>query len=43
VRHDSDGAVTAHAWLLKDGVPYLENDPAHPSRFKEIARFPERD
>ena len=41
VKHDAEGAVTAHAWLVRDGEPYLENDPEHPSRFEEIARFPE--
>jgi len=41
VKHDDYGAVTAHAWLVRDGDPYLENDPGHPRRFKEIARFPE--
>ncbi len=41
VKHDDEGAVTAHAWLVRDGAPYLENDPEHPDRFKIIARFPE--
>ncbi len=41
VKHDDEGAVTAHAWLARDGEAYLENDRSDPSRFKEIARFPE--
>lgn len=43
VKHDEEGAVTAHAWLLREGVPFLENDPSHPSRFREIARFPDHE
>lgn len=42
VKHDPEGAVSAHAWLVRDGKPYLENDLEHPSRFNEIARFPEQ-
>lgn len=40
VRKDEAGALAAHAWLVKDGAPYLEPDPAHSARFTEIARFP---
>lgn len=40
VRKDGGGALAAHAWLVKDGVPYLEPDPAHSATFAEIARFP---
>jgi hypothetical protein len=40
VRKDAGGAVSAHAWLARDGVPYLEADPAHCAAFAEIARFP---
>jgi hypothetical protein len=40
VRRDGAGALAAHAWLVKDGAPYLEQDPAHSARFTEIARFP---
>lgn len=43
VKHDEKGAVTAHAWLVREGTPYLENDPTHPDRFNVIARFPEPD
>jgi hypothetical protein len=41
VRKDAGGGLAAHAWLVKDGVPYLESDPAHSPTFAEIARFPE--
>jgi len=40
VRKDDAGALAAHAWLVKDGRPYLEQDPAHSARFTEIASFP---
>jgi hypothetical protein len=40
VRRD-DQTFSAHAWLLRDGVPYLEADPEHATRFAVIARFPE--
>ena len=40
VRKDGAGALAAHAWLVKDGAPYLEPDPAHSAAFAEIARFP---
>lgn len=43
VRRDADGALEAHAWLVKDGAPYLESDPAHAARFTEIATFPSPD
>ncbi len=32
-----EGAFAGHCWLVKDGAPYLEKDPA---LFKEIYRFP---
>ena len=41
VRKESDGALAAHAWLVRDGAPYLEPDPAMPGRFSVIARLPE--
>jgi hypothetical protein len=41
VRKDANGALAAHAWLVRDGVPYLEPDPAHSTAYAEIARFPE--
>jgi hypothetical protein len=40
VRRDAGGILSAHAWLMKDGAPYLESDPAHSATFAEIARFP---
>jgi hypothetical protein len=40
VRKDSGGRLTAHAWLLRAGLPYLESNPA-PSEYRVIARFPE--
>ena len=42
VRRDAarGGALEAHAWLVRDGVPYLEPDPAHAARYTEIATFP---
>jgi hypothetical protein len=41
VDRDEAGGVTAHAWLVHQGEPYLETDPSHPGQFKVIARFPE--
>ena len=40
VRKDEAGALAAHAWLMLNGAPYLEPDPAHSTRFTEIAAFP---
>jgi len=40
VRREAGAALAAHAWLMKDGAPYLEPDPSHSARFTEIARFP---
>lgn len=42
VRRDADSRVAAHAWLARDGAPYLEPDPAIPAQLTVIARFPER-
>ena len=43
VRRDAGGILRAHAWLVRDGAPYLE--PARSgervAEFKEIARFPQ--
>ena len=43
VRRDAGGVLRAHAWLVRDGAPYLE--PARSgervAEFKEIARFPQ--
>lgn len=41
VRRDSDGALAAHAWLVRDGAPYLEALADSLSTFQVIARFPE--
>ncbi|HLB53717.1 MAG TPA: lasso peptide biosynthesis B2 protein [Gemmatimonadales bacterium] len=41
VRRDPDGHLAAHAWLVRDGAPYLEalSDPL--GTFQVIARFPQ--
>ena len=41
VRRSPSGEFTAHAWLLKDGQPYLEPQPSVPADYTLIARFPE--
>jgi hypothetical protein len=41
VRRVPAGALDAHAWLVRDGRPYLESDPGHAGRYTVIARFPE--
>ena len=41
VRRDSDGALAAHAWLVRDGAPYLEALEGSLPTFQVIARFPE--
>jgi hypothetical protein len=41
VRHDSAGALAAHAWLVRDGKPYLERQPYPAAQHTVIARFPE--
>ena len=41
VRRDAGGPVRAHAWLERDGVPYLEADPAIAASYTVIARFPD--
>ena len=33
-------ALAAHAWLVRDGVPYLEPDPQVPGAHSVIAQFP---
>jgi hypothetical protein len=40
VRRDAGGGFTAHAWLLRAGLPYLEPRAA-PAEYQIIARFPE--
>lgn len=39
----SDEALAAHAWLVRDGAPYLERDPGVPLAHTMIARFPDPD
>ena len=41
VRKDGDGALAAHAWLVREGAPYLESDPTLPGRFSVIVRLPD--
>ena len=41
VRRGDAGALAAHAWLVRDGVPYLERGEEEIGRFAVIARFPE--
>lgn len=37
----TDGAFAAHAWLTRDGAPYLEADLDHAASYQVIAMFPE--
>ncbi len=41
VRRDVGGAFAAHAWLMRDGVPYLEPATDAVPLHAVIARFPE--
>ena len=41
VRRDAGGAFAAHAWLVRDGTPYLEPSPAQPATFELLATFPD--
>jgi len=41
VRKSGDGALQAHAWLVRDGAPYLEPDRDEHRAFSVIATFPE--
>ena len=41
VRRGDAGALAAHAWLVRDGAPYLERGDEEIRRFSVIARFPE--
>jgi Transglutaminase-like superfamily len=40
-REAGSGALAAHAWLVRDGEPYLEPDDTAPGHYRVIARFPE--
>lgn len=41
VRNTETRALGAHAWLVREGAPYLESRPEHASRHTVIARFPD--
>jgi len=41
VRKSPTGRLQAHAWLVKDGAPYLEPDREEHRAFAIIATFPE--
>jgi hypothetical protein len=41
VRRTNTGALAAHAWLVLEGIPYLERTAEHEATFATIARFPE--
>jgi hypothetical protein len=41
VRRTPEGEFTAHAWLVRDGEPYLEQVPPQTAQFRVIATFPE--
>jgi transglutaminase superfamily protein len=41
VRRTPGGPLAAHAWLVRDGMPYLEEEPEHIAGFTPLARFPE--
>jgi len=43
VRRDPNGRLAAHAWLVRDGAPYLEAQVDSLRTFQVIARFPEAD
>jgi len=42
VRRGPRGSLAAHAWLVKDGAPYLEPDAEHSAMYAPIAAFPDR-
>lgn len=41
VRRSATGALEAHAWLFRDGRPYLEPGEEHLDTFQLLASFPE--
>jgi Transglutaminase-like superfamily len=41
VRRTAEGALAAHAWLVKDGRPYLEPGQDQSVSYAPIAAFPE--
>jgi len=40
VRRDRSGALLAHAWLVRDGLPYLEPGTEPVETFQVLATFP---
>ncbi len=40
VRHDEYGALAAHAWLVRNGAPYLESGLERASAFQVLTAFP---
>jgi len=40
VRRDDQNALAAHAWLVRDGVPYLEPSVNHVESFQVLTAFP---
>ena len=42
VKRDAQGSFAAHAWLMRDGVPFLEHPSSPLATYRVIAQFPER-
>jgi Transglutaminase-like superfamily len=40
VRRDDQNALAAHAWLVRDGAPYLEPSINHVETFQVLTAFP---
>jgi hypothetical protein len=40
VRHDEHGALAAHAWLVRNGAPYLESGMERATSFQLLTAFP---
>ncbi len=40
VRRDEHAALLAHAWLVRDGVPYLESGADHVDSYQLLTAFP---
>jgi hypothetical protein len=40
VRRDESGDLAAHAWLYRDGEPYLERGEEHVASYQVLAAFP---
>lgn len=41
VARSADGALAAHAWLVRDGAPYLEPPASDVGGYRVISTFPE--